>query len=160
MIMTGEMDTVTMTVRLGGDEEAIAAAKAERKCEVCKHLGQLENGMRYCDRSTQRVFHDTGCELWGYYRLDGEEIIGVAIWWQGDLVLVLPCPKRHHHVIKYGEDVLGLTPPIGAPADFQGFYTASGRYLNRKEALEHVKETGQPLRNPNAINYLFSEDLW
>ncbi|MDH4609735.1 hypothetical protein [Pseudomonas sp. BN102] len=52
-------------------------------------------------------------------------IIGVAVR-QGDLVICLPKPNRHHDCIQYAVEVLGLKPPIGAPARDQGIYPADG----------------------------------
>lgn len=88
-----------------------------------------------------------------------DPIIGVAVK-QGDLVVALPKPYRHCDCIRYAVETLRLTAPIGQPAPHQGFYTASGRFLNRQEAFKHVKRIGQPLVNPEAHAYLFSEDLW
>ncbi|WAG77028.1 hypothetical protein LMK08_16765 [Metapseudomonas furukawaii] len=85
-------------------------------------------------------------------------IIGVAVR-QGDLMICLPKPNRHHDCIRYAVEVLGLKPPIGAPARDQGFYLADGTYLNREQAFQHVKQIGQP-HSPEAHRYLFSEDLW
>lgn len=85
-------------------------------------------------------------------------IVGVAVK-QGDLVIGLPKPNRHHNCIRYAVGILGLTPPIGAPALNQGFYLADGTYLNREEAFEYAQKSGQII-NPEAHKYLFSEDLW
>jgi len=85
-------------------------------------------------------------------------IIGVAVK-HGDVCICLPKPSRHHHCMRYAVDVLGLKPPIGANADFQGFYLKNGKFLNRKSALEYAKEHKQ-LVNKEATGYLFSEDLW
>ena len=85
-------------------------------------------------------------------------IIGVAVK-QGDVMIALPAPNRHHNCIRYAIDVLGLTPPIGAGAENQGFYLADGTYLNRTEAFNHVKRIGQKC-DPEAHRHLFSEDLW
>ena len=46
-------------------------------------------------------------------------IIGVAIK-HGDLVVGLPKPNRHHHVIKHLVKVLGINKPVGHKG--QGFY--------------------------------------
>jgi len=86
-------------------------------------------------------------------------IVGVAVK-QGDLIICLPRPNRHHNCILYAVEFLGLNPPIGAGASNQGFYLADGTYLTREEALAHVLKINQPLRNPNPKKYLFSEDLW
>ncbi len=85
-------------------------------------------------------------------------IIGVAVK-QGNLMICLPKPNRHHHCIRYAVDVLGLTPPIGSGKNNQGFYTADGKYLMRAAALKYAKKHGQ-LINTEARCYLFSEDLW
>lgn len=85
-------------------------------------------------------------------------IIGVAVK-QGDIVIALPKPNRHHHCIHYGASVLKLTTPIGAPAKSQGFYLNDGTFLNREDALAYAKKHNQ-LINPGANAYLFSEDLW
>lgn len=159
IVKMNRMVGVTMT-RCEENEELILAEKAKRGCRVCKHYGVVPaTEMSYCDRGGKRVFKDTGCDDWAFFRTDGPEIIGVAVQ-QGDLVICLPRPKRHHDVMRYAVEVLGLTPPIGTPVDDQGFYLADGRYMTRKEALAHVKETGQELINPDAKHYLFSEDLW
>ncbi len=74
-------------------------------------------------------------------------------------MICLPKPNRHHDCIRYAVQVLGLTPPIGAGADQQGFYTAEGKYLRRAAALNHAQKHNQ-LINPDARRYLFSEDVW
>lgn len=83
-------------------------------------------------------------------------IIGVAIKY-GDLIIALPKPNRHHDCIRYAAETLGLAPPIGRKG--QGFYLATGEYLNREDAMEYMKEYyGQKITiNPHI---LFSEDLW
>jgi len=85
-------------------------------------------------------------------------ILGVAVK-QGDLVICLPKPKRHHHCMKYATEVLGLKPPIGAKALHQGFYLKDGTFLNREEAFKYAKEHNQII-NSEARHCLFSEDLW
>ncbi len=86
-------------------------------------------------------------------------IIGVAIK-QGDLMVCLPKPNRHHHCIRYAVQTLGLAArPIAAGHGLQGFYTDDGKYLNRQDAMDYAKANGQ-LINPNPTKDLFSEDLW
>ena len=85
-------------------------------------------------------------------------IIGVAVK-EGDLMICLPKPNRHHHCIMYAVTVLGLIPPIGAAEGAQGFYTAQGEFLNRTEALAHAIKHDQ-LISIKAKHELFSEDLW
>ena len=85
-------------------------------------------------------------------------IMGVAIK-QGDITVCLPKPHRHCDCIMLAIKVLRLSPPVGSPAEHQGFYLADGSYLNRADALLHAREHNQ-LINPEAHAYLFSEDLW
>lgn len=86
-------------------------------------------------------------------------IIGVAIK-HGDLVIALPRPNRHYHVIKHMVDVLRIEQPIGHQhEDGQGFYLADGRYLNRRQARQYAIDHKQCL-NPSHHRDLFSEDLW
>jgi hypothetical protein len=88
-----------------------------------------------------------------------ELIIGVAIK-QGDLMVCLPKPNRHHHCIRYAVQTLGLTArPIAAGHGLQGFYTDDGKYLTRQDAMIYAKANGQ-LINQNPTKDLFSEDLW
>ena len=51
---------------------------------------------------------------------------------------------------------MGCTPPIRL--EYQGFLTSNNRFLNRLEAVESVKETGQC--NPEFDDELYSEDLY
>ncbi len=85
-------------------------------------------------------------------------ILGVAIK-HGQLMICLPKPNRHHDCIKYAVDVLGLNWPLSCAGKLQGFYTDTGKYLNRQRALGYVRKNGQ-LVNEDARCYLFSEDLW
>ena len=85
-------------------------------------------------------------------------ILGVAVI-QNNVMIWLPKPNRHCDCMQYAVEVLGLTPPIGAPARHRGFYLADGTYLERKEALAYAKKHKQ-LVNKEARSYLFSEDLW
>lgn len=87
-------------------------------------------------------------------------IIGVAIK-HGDLVIGLPKPKRHHHVLRYMIDELGITPPVGHQHgnEGQGFYLNDGTYLNRGQARWHALDNGQVEKTDHAYE-LFSEDLW
>ena len=83
-------------------------------------------------------------------------IIGVAIK-HGDLVVGLPKPNRHHHVIKHLVKVLGINKPVGHKG--QSFYLADGTYINRQEARKLAIKSGQ-CSNPEHSTELFSEDLW
>lgn len=54
---------------------------------------------------------------------------------------ILPC-WRHGKGFQILED-LGFQPKKGYKVLEQGFINHKGEFLGRKEALEHVKETGQ-----------------
>ena len=59
--------------------------------------------------------------------------------------------RRHNDIMaRFGKDVLNLTQ--------QGFYTSFGRFVNREEALQIAKESGQIKKTIS--NQLFSEDLY
>lgn len=88
-------------------------------------------------------------------------IVGVAIW--SDVITVkLPKPNRHCHCFWYLQDELGIRAPehkIGSGAKNQGFYTHTGKILNREEAIRYVRRIKQPtIGTPK--HALFSEDLW
>ena len=96
-------------------------------------------------------------------------IKGVAVIFHhegAEIVVKLPKPNRHCDCFKYAAEVLGL--PLGSHhgADNQGFYDNNGKYLNRKDAMTHVKMTGQkllPMLDDGRVNKssrLFSEDVW
>lgn len=89
-------------------------------------------------------------------------IIGVAVKF-GDFIEVrLPAPNRHCHCFWHFAEVSGLeTPPVGMKSggENQGFYTHTGKYLNRKQALAYVKRIKQPVIG-KPKSHLFSEDLW
>ena len=81
---------------------------------------------------------------------------GVAVK-HGDMVVGLPEPNRHHDVIRYIVDVMGITPPIGH--DGQGFYTEEGKYLTRTEAYEYALKSGIRIKG-RCTGVLYSENLW
>jgi hypothetical protein len=87
-------------------------------------------------------------------------IIGVAIR-SDSLIVMLPKPNRHHNCFRYLHDigVNAAQQKIGVKAVDQGFYTHTGKYLTREQALKYVKRIKQPLID-NPKKYLFSEDLW
>jgi len=83
-------------------------------------------------------------------------IVGVAI--RGTMPgchFSLKKPARHHDVIRMMVDNGAETPITGE----QGFVTARGRFLNRREALEYAISMKQLIRRPHST-LLFSEDLW
>ena len=68
-------------------------------------------------------------------------------------------PGRHNHVISLAHKKLGLSEDPMEPLreDVQGFLTNSGRFVDRKEAVEIAVKAGQI---PGYKYELFSEDVW
>ena len=95
-------------------------------------------------------------------------IVGVAVRFNhmGAIVEVrLPKPSRHCDCFRYASETLKLPLGSHSGSENQGFYDQLGRYMDRKEAMTHVKMTGQKLKpmSCGAVNTskaLFSEDLW
>ena len=87
-------------------------------------------------------------------------IVGVAIRGPG-IIIMLAKPNRHSDCFKR-LDTLGVDPLhrlVGVKADDQGFYTHTGKYLNRAQAYRYAKRIKQKLiDNPNGA--LCSENLW
>lgn len=87
-------------------------------------------------------------------------IIGVAI--RSETVLIkLPKPNRHSNCFEYAEmiGINSLKSNIGVKAKDQGFYTKTGKYLDRLQAYRYAKRIKQPLID-NPVNVLCSENLW
>ena len=87
-------------------------------------------------------------------------IIGVAI--KGENMLIkMPKPNRHHHCFAYLKSlgVHATKAMVGVKEEDQGFYTHTGRYLNRIEAVKYVKRVKQETVEP-VHGALLSEDLW
>ncbi len=85
------------------------------------------------------------------------KITHVAIRFQG-VVYSLPPPNRHHHVIW---EIVARTGVSCVDNNEQGFLDASGRFLNRRQALASARLFGQ-IKDESQIRLgqLFSEDLW
>lgn len=75
----------------------------------------------------------------------------------GELVISIPKPGRHHHIVHT------------LPEDFklrgieQGFLASDGRFYGRASARQLVIDNHQPLRDAQSLTHrrdLFSEDLW
>lgn len=85
-------------------------------------------------------------------------ITHVAIIYKGK-THSLPCPNRHHHVIRAiaAENGIGIKGP-----DIQGFLDSDGEFLTRKQAFLLASENGQLNRIPHQYcgNELYSEDIW
>ena len=85
-----------------------------------------------------------------------EIIVGVTITVDG-VIRQLPRPYRHHHVIEMVYVDSGFRP---VTTEDQGFFTNTGRYLNREEALVVAKKANQLLPRHHHATELFSESVW
>ena len=74
------------------------------------------------------------------------------------LIVTAPPPARHGTLLHPLHD-LGPAPEH---IDDQGFITSTGRFVERKEALQIALASGQPMiDHPSRHDtLLFSEDLW
>jgi hypothetical protein len=86
-------------------------------------------------------------------------ITHVAIRFQGR-VFSLPSPNRHHDIIRLIVEETGVKS-VDTDEDDEGFLDASGRYLNRKQALVSAKLHGQ-IKDESKVRarMLTSEDVW
>ena len=87
-------------------------------------------------------------------------ILGVAIK-NENILITLPKPNRHCDCFQHAYD-LGIKSGevgLGVKAINQGFYTHTGRYLNREQAAKYVKRIKQPVVSPVG-RHLFSEEVW
>jgi hypothetical protein len=89
-------------------------------------------------------------------------IIAAAIEF-GDLVLHLPAPHRHHHIMRLLHYYFDGRAHTSYADEVQGFLTDKGEFLNRIDAMQHALAAGQTLTR-RAGGYdgleLYSEDLW
>jgi len=89
-------------------------------------------------------------------------IVGVAVKFGDYIEIRMPAPNRHCHCFWHFAEATGLeTPPQGMKTggENQGFYTHTGRYLNREQAMKYVKRIKRPVIG-EPRKYLFSEDVW
>ena len=87
------------------------------------------------------------------------KILGVAVKFN-KIMVCLPKPNRHCDCFWYAKDKLGLDKTSGYPADYQGFYTNEGVFLNRKEAYIVAEKNNQIVNPDPGKGILFSENLW
>ena len=87
-------------------------------------------------------------------------ITGVAIK-NENITISLPKPNRHSDCFAYAQK-LGIDlnqSGLGAKADWQGFVTHTGKYLNRAETAKYLKRTKQETV-VKIGSIAISEDLW
>lgn len=86
-----------------------------------------------------------------------ERISAAAIRFNG-IVVTLPPPARHHHLIRAACHV-GYED--WRPEHEQGFVTDTGRFVGREEAFQIADAADQIIDLGNTRKAgLFSEDLW
>lgn len=85
-------------------------------------------------------------------------ITGVAIRFQ-EKIYAISAPARHCHVIQKIVVETGVRRVLVDMHIDQGFVDSEGVYLNRYEALERARQTGQ-LKYETNKDILFSEDVW
>jgi len=89
--------------------------------------------------------------------MDGlSPITHVAIKQDGR-VYSLPCPNRHHDVVKF---IIAEQPGIRYVDGQQGFLDADEVFLSRAAARVVARELGQLLPRAYDGDILFSEDIW
>ena len=84
-------------------------------------------------------------------------IIGSAIMGHDDVMVWLPPPARHHHVINHMVDVLGHPIPINGQ---QGFLDDEKGFVDRIEAVDIVLHVSKQVKKLKWPPNLYSEDLW
>lgn len=92
----------------------------------------------------------------GFYH---EEIACVAIKYHDlhGVVMTLPAPARHHHVMWARHFVDGMKTGDNG---IQGFLTTNGRFVDRAQALKIAAKRGQIVKKHPWEGELYSEDLW
>lgn len=87
-------------------------------------------------------------------------VVAAALRVRGGLVLSVPQPGRHHHII-HAMRALGAEAPYEGA---QGFLLSDGSFADRHHAADVARAAGQLLdRAPTAGGWhagLFSEDVW
>ncbi|RUV69696.1 MAG: hypothetical protein EOR26_05215 [Mesorhizobium sp.] len=83
-----------------------------------------------------------------------ERIVAVAVRFKG-LTVTLPAPARHGDVLHPLHDFTGCV--LGG--EDQGFLTSTGRFVDRKHAVDIARAAGQ-IETPRWPPDLYSEDLW
>lgn len=87
------------------------------------------------------------------------KILGVAIMGGNGNLYVLNPPHRHSDLL------LDMQAANVKPKE-QGFVISNGEFVNRTEAMEIAKKSGQFIERSeddpdyNSTNQLYSEDLW
>lgn len=84
-------------------------------------------------------------------------ITSAAIMGHDLIVYSLPPPNRHHDIIRYMVETFKHPTPIMGEQGFIADYTL---FVNRKDALDIAKKSGQILPGKGIHRELYTEDLW
>jgi len=74
-----------------------------------------------------------------------------------NLILSVPRPGRHHHIINGSVPVVSRESILSAE---QGFITDDGGFVDRYVGFQIAARAGQIVRYTGPIGMLFSEDMW
>ena len=90
----------------------------------------------------------------------GTKIVAAAVRMENGMVVSLPAPARHHHVMTRIVEMFGV--PMGEIQGRKdsGFITDTGRYVTRKKARSIAEVANQILDENAKQDILFSEDVW
>lgn len=92
-------------------------------------------------------------------------IVGVAVRFTDGTEVRLPRPNRHVDCFELAFSQ-GLTIKQHKGSENQGFYTDMGKYVDRIQAMTHVRACGQEILpqpldgHVNSSPVLCSEDVW
>ena len=84
-------------------------------------------------------------------------MIAAAAIKYGDLIVSMPRPNRHHHIIHKMFHQFAIR--TGSNGE-QGFITDKGEFVNREEGLHIAKSNAQIIHKFGSSCCLFSEDMW
>lgn len=85
-------------------------------------------------------------------------LIGVAVKYD-EITVLLPKPNRHYMAHAHALKTLGLKPQNNTDLASEGFYTSTGQFFNRRDAVAYARECGQipRLAQPTSLT---SQHLW
>lgn len=76
-----------------------------------------------------------------------------------NVILSVPAPGRHHHVLNNFSIAAEKNMATHSGPEDQGFLTSTGRFVDRIEGAEIALKSGQ-IKELSWPPYLYSEDLW
>lgn len=85
-----------------------------------------------------------------------EKIKAAAIFTQLGIILTLPPPARHYHIMQWCAEDRGISL-VGST---QGFILTSGKFVDRETAYKIAEQNDQIKNKPLIEGTLHTEDLW